>query len=335
MVDLRDEDEVYMDVMFFIKATNKVQRTSKSALHLIAQMSLWLLAVLVLASCSSPQAAGDGLRVVATTTLVGDVVQQVGGEHIALTVLLPVGADPHTFEPRPQDMAALSEAQVVFINGLGLEEALEPALEANVQGTLVEVSQGIEALPFEGQHEGEVDEHMEGDPHTWTDPNNVMVWTRNIAAALAQADPANAAVYQDNAQAYIEQLASLDGWIRQQAALVPPERRKLVTDHAVLGYFARAYGFEQAGLVVPAVSTNAAPSAQELAALEQTIRDQSVQAILVGKEVNPTLAKQVAQDTGVKLVFIYSGSLGEKGSEVDSYLEWMRYNVQAIVNALK
>lgn len=326
---------MFMDGIRFWDTQSKVQRTFERALRLMAQIGLLLLAVLALAGCNSPQAAGKGLRVAATTTLVGDVVQQVGGEKIALTVLLPVGADPHTFEPRPQDMAALSEAQVVFINGLGLEEALQPALKANVRGTLVEVSKGIEALPFGGGHEGDSDEHAEGDPHTWTDPKNVMVWTQNIAAALAQADPANAAVYQANAQAYLEKLAALDDWIRQETALVPPERRKLVTDHAVLGYFAHAYGFEQAGLVVPALSTNAAPSAQELAALEQAIRDQGVQAILVGKEVNPTLAKQVAQDTGVELVFIYSGSLGEKGSGVESYLDWMRYNVQAIVNALK
>ena len=308
-----------------------MRRTSKSALHLVV---LWLVAALLLVGCGSQPAESDGLRVAATTTLVGDVVRQVGGEHIALSVLLPVGVDPHTFDPRPQDMAALSEAQVVFVNGLGLEEALEPALEANVKGKLVEVSQGIEALPFEGEHD-EGEQHSAGDPHTWTDPNNVMVWARNIAAALAQADPANAPSYQANAEAYIAELSVLDGWIRQQTAQVPAEQRKLVTDHAVLGYFADQYGFEQVGLVVPGLSTNAAPSAQELAALEDVIREQGVRAIFVGKEVNPSMAGQVAQDTGAKLVFIYSGSLGEAGSEVDSYIEWMRYNVQAIVNALK
>jgi len=307
----------------------------RQAPHLVGRVGRLLLTVLVLAGCGTQRPAGDGLRVVATTTLVGDVVQQVGGERIALTVLLPVGADPHTFEPRPQDMATLSEAEVVFVNGLGLEETLEPALNANVAGLMVEVSQGIEVLPFEGGNADEADDHATGDPHTWTVRNNVMVWAQNIAEALAQADPANAAAYQANSEAYIAQLETLDSWIRQETALVPMEQRKLVTDHAVLGYFADEYGFEPVGLVVPALSTNAAPSAQELAALDDLIREQGVGAIFVGKEVNPSMAEQLAQDTGVKLVFIYSGSLGETGSGVDSYIEWMRYNVLAIVNALK
>jgi ABC-type Zn uptake system ZnuABC Zn-binding protein ZnuA len=283
---------------------------------------------------------GDGLKVVATTTLVGDVVRQVGREHVALNVLLPVGADPHTFEPRPQDMAVLSDAEVVFINGLGLEEALEPALEANVKGKVVTVSDGIEVLPFEDVHGGgakggDEDEHATGDPHTWTDPNNVMVWTRNIAAALAEADPENAAAYRENSETYLAELGALDEWVREQTAQVPAEQRKLVTDHAALGYFAEEYGFEQVGLVLPSLSTNAAPSAQELAALVDAIREQGVQAIFVAMEVNSATSRQVAGDTGAKLVPIYSGSLGEAGSGVESYLEWMRYNVQAIVEALK
>jgi manganese/iron transport system substrate-binding protein len=293
-------------------------------LHLFLSFAV----VISIVACGSAPATGKGLKVVASTTLIGDVVREAGGDHINLSVLLPVGADPHTFEPRPQDMAALSEAQVVFINGLGLEEALKPALEANVKGKVVEVSQGIQALPFDG-------EHSAGDPHTWMDPNNTIIWTRNIANALSQADPANADAYQANADAYVNKLKELDGWISQQVKQVPVDQRKLVTDHAVLAYFAKKYGFEQVGLVVPALSTNASPSAQELAALEDTIRTLGVKAIFVSKEVNPSTSEQIAQDTGVKLVPIYSGSLGEAGSGAETYLDWMRYNVNAIVEALK
>jgi ABC-type Zn uptake system ZnuABC Zn-binding protein ZnuA len=298
------------------------------------------LSTLALAACGSPPpTSGAGLKVAATTTLVGDVVRQVGGERIALTVLLPVNADPHTFEPRPQDIAALSDAQVVFTNGLGLEEALEPTLQANVKGSIVEVSEGIQALPFqaEAEHAGEdpEQEHAAGDPHTWMDPNNVMVWTQNIVAALSEADPANAGFYQANAEAYMAELRDLDEWIRQQVETVPPERRKLVSDHSALGYFADEYGFEQAGLVVSSLSTDAAPTAQELAALEDNIRQLAIPAIFVGTTVNPALPEQIAEDTGTKLISIYTGSLGEEGSEVGSYLEFMRYNVSAIVNGLK
>ena len=300
--------------------------------------SLILFASLLLAACGVPAASSNTssskLKVVASTTIVGDVVAQVGGDLIQLTVIFPPGADPHSFEPRPQDLAALSEAQVVILNGLDLEEALEPALEANVKGTIVHASEGIKVRAFEGtEHEGE--EHAGGDPHTWTDPNNVIIWTQNIAAALGEADPANAKTYQANAEAYIAALTELDGWIRTQLAQIPAERRKIVTDHMAFGYFADEYGLEQVGALVGSFSANAAPSAQELAALEDKIREQSVPAVFVGTTVNPGLAEQLAQDAGVKLVYLYTGSLSEPGGEVDSYLAFMRYNVNAIVEALK
>jgi ABC-type Zn uptake system ZnuABC Zn-binding protein ZnuA len=289
-----------------------------------------VLASLLLTACGGAAPDGQaGLKVVASTTIVGDVVAQVGGGLIQLTVLFPPGADPHTFEPRPQDIAALSEAQVVIINGMDLEEALEPALEANVTGTIIHTSEGIEVLAFEGE------EHEGSDPHTWTDPNNVIIWTQNIAATLSEADPSNAAAYRANADAYIASLRELDGWIRSEVEKIPAERRKMVTDHRAFGYFAEEYGLEQIGALIGSFSANAASSAQELAALEDKIREQEVPAVFVGKTVNPALAEQVAQDTGVKLVRVYTGSLSEPGGEADSYLEFMRYNVNAIVEALK
>jgi len=310
-------------------------------------LSLVAIATLLLSACGGAPAGGEGrLKVVASTTIVGDVVAQVGGNLIELTVIFPPGADPHTFEPRPQDMAAISEADVIVINGLDLEEALEPILEANATGVVVHASEGIEPLAFEGEEHGEEGEehgeegeehhhHEGGDPHTWVDPNNVIVWAQNIAAALSDADPAHAGEYQANAEAYITELQELDAWIRTQVAQIPAENRKLVTDHLLYGYFAEEYGLEQVGALVGSFSTNASPSAQELAALEDLIRTQDIPAIFVGKSVNPALAEQVAQDTGIKVVSLYTGSLSESGGEADSYLKYMRYNVRAIVEALK
>jgi ABC-type Zn uptake system ZnuABC Zn-binding protein ZnuA len=300
-----------------------------------------LFLLLLLSACSSGGRQGsppDGrLQVVATTSIVGDVVGNIGGELIELTVLVLPGGDPHTFEPRPQDIAAVSDAQVVFASGLGLEEALKGVLEANVKGTLVEVSDGLAVIPLQDkdEHEGAQPEHGTGDPHTWMDPNNVIIWAGNIATALAEADPTNRATYQANAESYMAELRELDAWIRQQVEQVPPKQRKLVSDHAVLGYFAAEYGFEQVGLVIPALSSSAAPSAQELAALVDAIRAQDVQAILVGTTVNPALSEQVANDTGAELVFIYTGSLSQPGGEASSYIQLMRYNVQTIVDTLK
>lgn len=270
--------------------------------------------------------AGERLRVVATTTIVGDVVRAVGGDAIALTVLLPPGADPHAFEPTPQDVAAVADATVVFANGAGLEGFLEPLLRnAGGKARLVLLSDGI---AFRRLETGEVD------PHVWFNPLNVIVWVRNIESTLRSLDPTRAELYAANARHYEDEIRKLDAWIRDQVARVPLERRKLVTDHAVFGYFADRYGFVQAGAIVPGTSSAAEPSAQELAALEDVIRKQGVPAIFVGETVNPNLAQRIAQDVDVRIVFLYTGSLSPPGGPADSYLKLMRYDVSTIVSAL-
>ncbi len=350
--------------------------------------------VLLLAACASPtpvpQKVERKLRVVATTTIVGDVVAQVGGEAIELSVLLPVGADPHSFTPTPQDVAKVSEADLVFANGAGLEEFLTGLIEsAGASGKVYAVSDGIQLLEagahgdehaqegehshegeeaqegehshegeqaqegehshegeqaHEGEHshegeqahQGEHDhDHAGGDPHVWFDPNLVMVWTENVAKVLSEKDAQNAENYRKNAQAYLNQLRELDAWIRQQVESVPPEGRLLVTDHLAFGYFASRYGFNQVGAVLPIFSTLAEPSAQELAALEDAIRQLGVKAIFVGTTVNPNLAQRIAEDTGVQLVYLYTGSLSEQDGPASTYLNFMRYNVNAIVEALR
>jgi len=279
--------------------------------------------------------AGEKVDVVATTTIVADVVLNVGGDRIALTQLIPLGTDPHAFEPTPQDIAAVSRAHVVFANGAGLEEFLKPLLEsAGAHDKTVEVSHGIALLEFGEEHEDE-HEHTGGDPHTWTDPHNVAVWVHNIEYTLSALDPANAEFYATNAEAYEEKLVELDGWVREQVAQIPEANRKIVTDHQLFGYLAHTYGFTQVGAIVPGYSTMAEPSAKELAALEDAIQALGVKAIFVGNTVNPNLAQRVAKDTGTQLVTLYTGSLTEKGGQAGTYLDYMRFNVNAIVQALK
>lgn len=305
-----------------------------------------ILLCFLLAACGIPQIAqkDDRLSVVASTTIISDVVRQVGRDQIELTALMPVGADPHTFEPRPQDIAAISDADLIFLNGLGLEESLMPILDANAKGRVIHVSDGIDVLDFNpaaseepaaGQVGDNDEAHAHGDPHTWMDPNNVKVWVENIRSALTEADPDNSDIYRSNANRYLLELAALDEWARAETSRVPPGQRRLVSDHASLGYFARRYGFEQAGLIVASLSTEASPSAQDLAQLEDNLRSLGIPVVFVSATVNPALAKQIAQDTGTQLVTLYSGSLGKPGSGADTYLDFMRYNVQAIVNALK
>lgn len=287
-------------------------------------------------------AEGEKLRVVATTSIIGDVVAQVGGTHIDLTVLIAPGQDPHSYQPVARDLAQVERAHVVFVNGLGLEEGLLPAVKTVAHAApLVPVSAGVEVLAgSEHAHEHEEEEgeheHGEGDPHTWMDPHNVILWAENIAAALTALDPAHAEDYRANAEAYQDELRTLDAYIREQVGRIPPERRKLVTNHEALAYFAQRYGFEVVGTVYLGASQLAEPSAGEMAQLVETIRAEGVPAIFVETTVNDALARAIAREVGqeIGIYTLYTGSLGPPGSPADTYIGMMRANIETIVAAL-
>lgn len=296
----------------------------------------WLvIAVIILSACSTIKPQADLINVVTTTTIVGDIVRQIGGDRINLTVLLPTGADPHTYEPRPQDAVAIADADIVFINGLELEHSLEPLIESNAKGEIIAVSDGVEVLPFSENHIEEEHEHASGDPHTWLDPNLVMIWVDNITTALSNLDPSNAEHYAANSISYIDELSELDNWIKNQVDQIPVENRMIVTDHANMGYFAKRYGFSIEGLVVNSLSTGASPSAQELSNLEQIIIEKNVKSVFVSSTVNPSLSEQVASDTGTQITVINAASLGDETSGATNYIELMHKLVSAIVEGLK
>ncbi len=290
-------------------------------------------------------ASGEKLRVVASTQMIADVVQQVGGEYIELTTLIPGSADPHSYTATPADLRTLNQAHVIFINGLGLEEAMASVLE-NLEGNAVLVPVNVGVTPLSPAEEddhgdaspGEEDghEHDHGvDPHTWFDVRNVMIWVRNIQETLSHLDPAHAAAYQEAAERYLQELEALDREIRAAVESIPPEKRLLVTDHETLGYLAAAYGFQLVGAVLPSFSTMAAPSARELAALQEQIRSVGATAIFVGTNVNPALAEQVARDLNIAVVPIYTEELSAPDGPAPTYVAMMRYNIQAIVEALR
>ncbi|MEW5959307.1 MAG: zinc ABC transporter substrate-binding protein [Chloroflexota bacterium] len=290
-------------------------------------------------------ADGQKLKVVATTSIVADLVKNVGGDLIELQVLLPIGTDPHSFEPTPGDLATIAEAHLIFANGMGLEEFLNEMLKnAGGGAALVEVSNGIEprqmsqaeAQAHEAEEEEEhADEHEGADPHTWTTPNNALIFVHNIEHALSALDPANAKTYADHATTYEAELEQLDAWVKTQIQTIPAENRELVTDHTIFGYYADRYGLTQIGAIIPSFSTTAEQSAQELAGLEEIIKQQGVKAVFVGNTVNPGLEQRVAEDTGTKLVQLYSDSLGPEGSGVETYVDYIKYNTHTIVDSLK
>ncbi len=314
-------------------------------------------------------AEGEKLRVLASTSILGDLTANVGGEAIDLSVLMPIGADLHTFQPTPSDLTMIADADVIFIVGLNAEEILMESLEnAGGQAVIVPVSAGIETREFgendahahnEEGHEHEAEEavdhaeeeheagehaeeahgeeghvHTGTDPHVWTTPYHAMTMVHNIEATLVALDPAQAELYESNAESYEAELENLDAWVQSQIETIPVENRELVTDHAAFGYYADRYGLTQIGAVIPSFSTNAEPSAQELAALQDAITEYDVPAIFVGTTVSPTMSRQVAQDTGKALLTVYTGSLGPAGSGAETFIEYIRSNTNTFVEGL-
>lgn len=282
------------------------------------------------------------LHVVASTSIIYDLLQNVGGEAIVLEALIPVGADPHAYEPSPGDLRKLVQADLVFINGIDLEEPLYPTFTEIATDTLiVSLSEGLQLQSFAEEiakgadtHDQDNHEHTGMDPHVWLDPLNVRIWAVNAAKALSAVDPARAGQYQSSAEAYSRQLALLHGWTEEMVAGIPAEKRKLVTDHRALGYFATRYDFDLIATVIPAYSTAAEPSARELADLIETIKNESAQAIFVSSNVNTTIAERVAEDTDIQVVPLYIGTLSPAEGPAGSYIEMMEYNVEAISDAL-
>ncbi|MDR7417257.1 MAG: metal ABC transporter substrate-binding protein [Armatimonadota bacterium] len=291
-----------------------------------------LLAIL-LAACAAPAAdpASGRPRVVATINILADLTRQVAGDRLEVSSLLPVGADPHTYEPVPRDVQRIAEAQVVVYNGLKLEKWLEKLLEnAGGRFVLVEATRGLQpAVQETGPYRGDPD------PHLWMDPVFAQVYVRNIRDALVAFDPAGRAEYEANARRYLQELERLHRWIREQIQQIPPARRKLVTTHDAFRYFGHRYGFQVVGTIW-GISTEDEPSAQEIARLVDRIRRERVPAVFVETTINPKLMERVAREAGVRIGGkLYGDSLGPAGRGADTYIGMMRHNVKTIVEALR
>jgi len=259
--------------------------------------------------------------VVAETSFLADIAQNVAGTRLKVDSLIPVGADPHTFDPTPRDAAKVAKAQAIIINSPGFEPPVD-RLIAGAGEKGLKVIDAAEGLPG-----------ADADPHFWLDPIDVITYVDNIRDGLTAVDPAGAAEYADNAAAYQLQLRDLDAWIKQQVASLPVERRLLVTNHESFGHFADRYGFKVVGTVFPSPDAESAPSAKALGTLIDDIRATGAPAIFLETGSNPDLADQVASETGVKVVTdLYTHSLG---AEAPTYLEMMRWNVNHIVEALR
>lgn len=277
--------------------------------------------------------AESKLPVVASFSILGDMVRQVGGDRIALDVLVGPGADAHVYAPTPGDAKKLTSAKVVFINGIRFEGWMDRLVRSSgAKAAVVIVTNGLKPLTMTERHAGH--NHSAADPHAWQDVANAKLYVTNIRDALIEADAEGAEGYRTRADAYLKQLDALDGEIRAALTAIPPEQRRIITTHDAFGYFGAAYDMK---LISPqGISTESEASAQDVARIIRQIRQDKVPAVFVENISDPRLAERIARETGARIGgTLYSDSLSPPDGPAPSYIGMMRHNLGELTKALK
>lgn len=320
------------------------------------------LSLLLAASLALPaRAQEEPLKVVASFSILGDMVRTVGGSNVEVTVLVGPDGDAHSFEPGPSDAAALAGADVLVMNGLGFEPWLiRLAAAARTKAKYVTASFGVTPRRLSEEEKaahdhGHEDDHNHGDdedrakghdadgypqaakdfdPHAWQNIRNGIVYVQNIADALAEKDPANALVYRANAESYITELKKLDGWVKSEISKLPQEKRKVITTHDAFGYFGDAYGVE---FISPlGIGNEAEPSAKELAALIDQVRREKIRALFIENLSDPRMMETIARETGAEEGgTLYSDALSPQGGPAPTYAAMFRHNVPVLIAAMQ
>ncbi|SNT69854.1 metal ABC transporter solute-binding protein, Zn/Mn family [Psychrobacter sp. LV10R520-6] len=273
-------------------------------------------------------ALAQTIPVVVSFTILGDVVKNVGGDHVSVKSLVPPDGDPHSYSPTPQDSKALKSAAVSFVSGEDLETWFKRLARASGGIDPVVVSDGIKTHSLYEHGQTMID------PHVWNSVPNIVVWVANIEEALIKADPANAADFRANAKRYNAQLKKTDGWIRHELKSIPRDRRKVLTDHDVFGYYGREYGVTF--LAPVGLSTANEPPAKKVARVIDQMKKEKIHTYFIANSSSSQLVKQIAYATGAKSGgVLYPESLSEANGPASTYIDMMRYNTRLIVNAIK
>jgi len=298
--------------------------TRRSAIT-FALLAAWLL----------PAAAQDRMPVVASFSILGDIVSNVGGDRVVVKNLVGPNGDAHVYSPSPADAKTLADAKLIVTNGLGFEGWIGRLIKSsNTKAPNVVASKGIKPRKLAGSHgHSHGHDHGAGDPHAWQSVPNVKIYVANIRDALVAADPAGKATYEANAAAYLEKLDALDREVKESISKIPPDRRKVITTHDAFGHFAAAYGVE---FVAPqGVSTDSEASARDVARIIQQIKKQKIPAVLLENISDQRLLKRIADETGAKVGgTLYSDALSGADGPAATYIEMMRNNIGAIKGAI-
>jgi len=279
--------------------------------------------------------AQDRLNVIASFSILGDFVKNVGGDRVEVATLVGPNGNAHVYAPSPGDAKKVADAKLVFVNGLGFEGWLERLVKASgTKAPIVVATKGIKPLERAGEHDHDHDhDHGRADPHAWQSVANAKIYVANIRDALIAADPAGKDAYSANAVAYLAKLDALEHDVREVIAKIPADRRRVITSHSAFGYFQDAYGVN---FTAPqGVSTEAEASAKDVAAIIAQIRKQKVAAVFLENVTDPRLVEQVARETGAKVGgTLYSDALTDDKGDATTYIDLMRHNLRQLASAL-
>ena len=302
--------------------THSLQKVGTRSIN-PAKWRLWLICFGLLTS-ALPVRAQDRVHVVASFSILGDFVHNVGGDRVSVTTLVGPDSDVHVYAPAPADAKKIADAKLLVINGLGLEGWLPRLLQASgSKAPIITATRGI--VPLKAG--------FAADPHAWQSVANAKIYVANIRDALIAADPADAAAFGANAQAYVTKLDALEAEVREAVSQIPPARRKVISTHDAFGYFASAYGI--AFIAPSGVSTESEASARDIAAIITQIRTEKIPAVFLENISDPRLIRRISAETGVRVGgTLFSDSLtGEKG-DAPTYIELVRHNIKALTSAL-
>ncbi len=287
----------------------------------------WLTALLVVFGAAPLHAQDrlqDRLKVVASFSILADFVRNVGGDRVNVTALVGANGDVHVYTPAPTDAKKIADARLVVVNGLGLEGWLPRLLQSSgSKATIVTATEDVTPLKLGSQD----------DPHAWQSVENAKTYVENIRDALVEADAADADYFRQNAQSYLADLDALDREVRSAVDEIPPERRKVISTHDAFAYFAKAYGVQ---FIAPlGVSTEAEPSARDIAAIIAEVRRDKIPAVFLENISDSRLVRRISEETGAKIGgTLYSDSLTDEKGPVPTYIAMVRHNIKALTSAL-
>jgi zinc/manganese transport system substrate-binding protein len=293
-----------------------------------------LLSLVLALNATALSARAEALTVVTSFSILGDLVRQIGGDDLRVISLIGPDEDTHGYQPRPSDSRVIGQAGLVVANGLGFDTWLERLASSTGQsGRVVIVSEGIDAIADSGGQAHHGHDHGPGDPHAWQDVANARLYARNIARALAEADPSRADIYLRRAEAYDQALAALDAEIRSTLSVVPASRRKLVTSHDAFAYFGKAYGIVV--IAAAGISYESEPSAAGIARLIRQLRREQAPVVFVENISDPRLIERIAREGGARLGGqLYSDALSGPDGPAGTYIDMMRFNLAQLMEGL-